>query len=332
VIVLVGDIGGTNSRLALYDEGQPIFERTYPSAQQPSLEAAVQTFLGEAGPTLGDRGRPARACLAVAGPVDDGKARITNLPWTADERVIAARTGLATVRLVNDFEAAAAGIPLLRQGDLVPLGGEAPESRGPVVVVGPGTGLGQAFLFWSHAGGRYEVIPSEGGHVDFAPGTPLERGLAAALAVRYQGHVSAERVLSGPGLRDIFAFLREEPAGERLTTPETTLALEKEDPAAVIVRQAVAGRDPLCLLAVNVFASVLGAHAGNLALTVLASGGVYIAGGIVPRLGALVPASPLRGSFEAKGRFKRLLSRIPVFVVTHRELGLLGAAALAARA
>jgi glucokinase len=333
VVVLAGDIGGTNSRLALYEDGKAIFERTYPSAQQPSLEAAVQQFLKEASGQLGARGRPPRACLAVAGPVEDGTARITNLPWSVDQRTLAAKTGMSSVRLVNDFEAAASGIPLLQSHDLLPLGGEAPHPKGPVVVTGPGTGLGTSFLFWSEPAGGYQVVASEGGHADFAPTSPIEHGLASALAARYQGHVSVERVLSGPGLRDIFSFLRDDPANRRLAAPETLAALERgdEDPAAVIVHQAVARRDPLSLLTVHLFLSVLGAHVGNLALTVLATGGVYIAGGIAPRLTTLLADSPLRESFEAKGRMKKLLTGVPIFVVTQRELGLLGAAAIAAR-
>jgi glucokinase len=328
VIVLAGDIGGTNSRLALFDEGKTSFERTYPSAEYPSLEAVVRRFLGDAAGA--GKTKPDRACLAVPGPVDEGTARITNLPWFADQRKVATETGIRKVTLVNDFQAAASGIPLLQAEDLIPLEGQPPEPKGPVVVAGPGTGLGQAFLFWSQAENRYEVVASEGGHADFAPNTPIERALAGFLA-SHHGHVSWERVVSGPGLRDIFAFLVEDRAGHRLVADETQAAMSHEDGAAVIVRQAVAGRDPMCLLAVNVFLSVVGALAGNLALTVLATGGVYIAGGIVPRLQSLLARSPLRESFEAKGRMQPVLARIPLYVVTNRELGLIGAAALAGR-
>jgi glucokinase len=330
VIVLVGDLGGTNSRLALYDGEEPIFERTYPSAELTSLEEAAKKFLAEAGSALGARGRPERACFAVAGPVANGQARITNLSWSVDEKRLVAETGLPRVKLVNDFEAAASGVARVGPDHLIPVGGGAAVAGGPAVVAGPGTGLGQAFLFWSAAAGRYEVHASEGGHSDFAPTSALERGLAATLAARH-GHVSVERVLSGPGLRDIFGYLLDQPPGRRLAAPETIAAMAKEDGAAVIVRQALAGRDPLCLMAVHLFLSVLGAHTGNLALAVLASGGVYIAGGITPRLAPLLAGSPLRESFEAKGRMQPLLAGIPMFVVTHREVGLLGAATLAVR-
>jgi glucokinase len=330
MIVLAGDIGGTNSRLALYENGRSLFEHTYPSAEFPSLEAVLLRFLDEAATALGRTARPERACLAVAGPVEDGRARITNLSWVVDARPLAAAARLSAVRLVNDFEAAACGVPLLRAEDLLVVGGGPPEPRGPVVVTGPGTGLGQAFLSWSDVAARYEVIPSEGGHSDFAAITPLEHGIAQALAARH-GHVSYERLASGPGLRELFALLAEEPAARGLVADETRQAMETEDGAAVIGRQAVAGRDPICLLAVNLFLSVVGAHAGNLALTVLATGGVFIAGGIVPRLEPLLARSPLRASFEAKGRLQPVLQRIPLYVVTNRELGLIGAAALASR-
>jgi glucokinase len=331
VTVLAGDIGGTNSRFALYRDLEQLFERTYPSAEHHSLEAVVQRFLEDAAAAPGGHPRPERACLAVAGPVDDGVAKITNLTWSVDERQLAAATGISSVRLVNDFEAAASGVPLVGSEHLIPQGGGPREPEGPVVVVGPGTGLGMAFLMWSRASHRHEVVASEGGHADFAPGTALERGLAAHLTARY-GHVSSERVISGPGLRNIFAFLLDEPAAHRLTSGETAAAMEREDGAAVIVRQAVSGGDPLCLLAVNIFASALGALAGNLALTVLATGGVFITGGIVPRLAPLFARLPLRQAFEAKGRLGPVVSRIPLHVVTHPEVGLLGAAALARRA
>jgi glucokinase len=243
---------------------------------------------------------------------------------------MAAETGIASVRLVNDFEAAACAVPLLGAEHLIPLGGGPPVAHGPMVVAGPGTGLGQAFLFWSEAADRYEVIASEGGHADFAAGSAALRALGASLAARH-GHVSWERVVSGPGLRDLFAFLLDEPGGRRLAVEETLAAMHNEDGAAVIVRQAVSGRDPLCVLAVEIFLSALGALAGNLALTVLATGGVFICGGITPRLEPLLARSPLRECFEAKGRMQPVLTKIPLYVVTHREIGLLGAAAIAAR-
>jgi glucokinase len=328
MIVLAGDIGGTNSRLALYEGKKLLFERTHPSAQQASLEATAEQFLSDAGATLGPTARPERACLAVAGPIVGNTARITNLSWFVDAESLKARLKIPHFRLANDFEAAAFGVTLLDADQMVKVGGEAPQLHGPMVVAGPGTGLGQAFLFWSPEERRYRVMPSEAGHGDFAARTPIEWGLCCHLASKY-GRVSYERVISGPAFKDLIAYLMTEPACRMLVTEETRAALATEEAAVVVVRQAVAGRDPLCTLAVNVFASALGAYVGNLAMTVLATGGVFIAGGIAPRILELLKAGPLREAFETKGRFKPLLSKMPLYVITSREVGLLGAAALA---
>lgn len=346
MIVLAGDIGGTNSRLALYElvrtedphasikipKGVPLFERTYSSTTTPSLEDAAKAFLTEARATLGAQAAPERGCFAVAGPVENETARVTNLTWFVDAKRLQQELRIPRVRLANDFEAAAYGVTLMGPDDLVTLGGgRLRDPRGPVVVAGPGTGLGQAFLLWSEAAGGYDVVASEGGHADFAPRTALERGLCAYLSVRY-GSVSWERVLSGPGLRDIFSFLLTDPAYRELSNAATREAMIAEDPAAVIVKEAIAGRDPLCTLAANVFISALGALVGNLALNVLATGGVFIAGGIAPRLVPLIEKTGLlREAFETKDRMQTLLSKMPLFIVTHREVGLLGAAALAVR-
>jgi glucokinase len=328
MIVLAGDIGGTNSRLALYDGLKLLFVKTYPSTQQASLEAATAQFLADAAATLGTAIGPDRACLAVAGPIEGHMARITNLPWIVDAHSLQDELKIPAVKLANDFEAAAVGVPLLSAEHLVPLGGGPRNPTGPMVVTGPGTGLGQAFLHWSPADSSYQVAPSEAGHADFAPRTPIEWGLSSHLADLY-GRVSNERVISGPAFKDLIAYLLADPSVGRLATEETRRALESEEAAVVVIRQAVAGRDPLCTVAVNVFCAALGAYAGNLALTVLATGGVFIAGGIAPRIVALLQNGPFREAFEDKGRLKVFVARVPVFVVTSRELGLLGAAALA---
>jgi glucokinase len=332
VLVLSGDIGGTNSRLALFEGTAPAprFERQYPSEQAPSLEAIVGRFLDEASAALGARPAPERATFAVAGPVAEGSARITNLPWFVDARALEKNVaGLRRVLVVNDFEAAAYGVTLLGAEHLRPLGGGPARPGGPVVVAGPGTGLGAAFLMWSAEQRRYLVLPSEGGHADFPPRTPLEWGLTAWLAGRHE-RVSYERVLSGPGLEAIFEYLMLDPATRRLATDETRRRMASgEDGAAVITAQAAAGADAACALAVNVFGAALGALAGNLALTVLATGGVFLAGGIPPRIVTLLERGPFREAFEAKGRFRGFVEKVPVFVVTHPRLGLLGAAALA---
>jgi len=341
MIVLAGDIGGTNTRLALYEAASgarvtSIFERTYPSTSHSSLDDIVQVFLADAAAS-GARfttGRDiAAACLAIAGPIEHNICRATNLPWVVDGRSLAARLGIDRVRLVNDFHAAAHGVTAVGPDWLAQLGGSAPERRGPIVVLGAGTGLGAAFLFWSAAENTYQVVPSEGGHMDFAPRTPLEVGLLQFLINKY-GRVSCERVLSGRGLVDVFSFLSQEPGCRALIRSETTAALAApnpaRDPAAIISERGLSGADPICEMAVAVFCSVLGAVAGNLALAILASGGVFVAGGIAPRLLPYMQKGVFREAFERKGRLHTLVDRYPAFVVTHPQIGLIGAAAQAA--
>jgi glucokinase len=344
VIVLAGDIGGTNSRLALYEAPaapaparapglKMLFEQTYPSPAHPSLGEIAELFLTAAETQIGHGRDVARACFGIAGPVENNICRATNLPWVVDGRELATRLGIARVQLVNDFHAAALGVTAVGPDQLAPLGGPAPAPRGPVAVLGAGTGLGQAFLLWSPTENGYQVIPSEGGHVDFAPRTPFEVGLCQYLTNKY-GRVSCERVLSGSGLVDVFTFLSQEPACRSLIRPETAAALAAQgpgnDPAAVISQRALAGADPICEVALGVFCSVMGAVAGNLGLMVLATGGVFIAGGIAPRVLPYMLRGGFRDAFERKGRLHTLVERIPAFVVTHAQPGLLGAAAIAA--
>lgn len=237
------------------------------------------------------------------------------------------------MRLVNDFFAAALGVTAVGSEWLAPLGGAPATPRGPIGVLGAGTGLGEALLLWSTSQGRYEVFPSEGGHVDFAPRTPLEAGLLMFLGNKY-GRVSCERVLSGRGLVDVFSFLSQEPACRALIRPETVAALARpspgQDPAAVVSERGLSGEDPICEMSLALFCSVLGAVAGNLALTILATGGVFVVGGIAPRVLPYVERGAFREAFERKGRLHTLVERIPAFVVTHPQVGLIGAAAHAA--
>jgi glucokinase len=329
-LILVGDIGGTNCRLALFRGGEKVFERTYPSQQQSGLDAAVDKFLEEARKALGAEARPQRACFGVAGPVENDTSKITNLPWFIDARKLEQKLKIPRVALLNDFQAAALGVTVLSDEHLVPLGGGPRNPTGPCVVTGAGTGLGEAFLVWSPGENRYQVIPSEGGHVDFTPRTALESGLFHYLSGRY-GRVSFERVLSGSGIADVFNFLASEPACRPLVIDETRAAVVTEDPAAVVTRQALAGKDPICVIALNIFVSVLGGLAGNLALTTLATGGVFIAGGIAPRIVPVLQQGTFRESFEAKGRMQPLVAKIPAFLVVNPDLGLLGAVVQAQR-
>ena len=341
--VLAGDIGGTNTRLAIYDAitagaaagdrpaFMPLFERTYPSAAHASLDGIAEAFLAVA--DLGGGAKVASACFGIAGPIENNMCRATNLPWVVDGRALSVRLGIPTVTLVNDFYAAALGVTVVGPADLVPLGGGPPAAQGPIAVLGAGTGLGQAFLLWSAADNRYQVVSSEGGHVDLAARTPLEQGLVQFLTVKY-GRVSCERVLSGQGLVDVFAFLSEEPACRGLGGREAAALLGgaagHKDPAAAISERALAGTDPVSEMALAIFCSVLGAVAGNLALMVLATGGVYVAGGIAPRILPFLQRGGFRDAFDRKGRLHTLVERIPAYVVTHPQPGLLGAATVAA--
>ncbi len=330
--VLAGDVGGTNTRLSIWEAGarEPTFARTRPSRTVASLGDALATFLDEARRERADLHPIDRACVGIAGIVEDGVCRTANLPWVVDRRQLIERSGIERLELVNDFVALAAAVPALEEADVVSFGGHAREPRGPIAVVGPGTGLGEAFLLWSEGESEYRVVPSEGGHADFAPRTPLEMAFGRYLGLRY-GRVSKERVLSGQGLVDAFHFLAEEEAVRRLVRPQTLAAVAVAEPAGVITGHAIDGSDPVCAIAVGLFASVLGAVAGNLALTVLATGGVFVGGGIAPRLIPFLRDSAFRESFDQKGRRRELLERIPLAVIVREEPGLLGAATIAAQ-
>jgi glucokinase len=336
--VMAGDIGGTNSRLAIYDVPasglrgvKPIFEQTYPSAAHASLDVIAEKFVVAAAAAIGARAEVDKACFGIAGPIENNICRATNLPWVVDGHTLSQRLGIARVLLVNDFHAAALGVTALDPDELVALGGDVRVPNGPMAVLGAGTGLGQAFLLWSAAENRYQVVASEGGHVDLAARTPLEHGLVAFLTGKY-GRVSCERVLSGKGLVDAFLFLSEEPACRGLIRAETAAALAApgNDPAAAISQRALAGTDPVCEMALALFCSVLGAVAGNLGLMVLATGGVFVAGGIAPRVLPFLQRGGFREAFERKGRLHTLVERMPAYVVTHAQPGLLGAATIAA--
>ncbi|HEU5260448.1 MAG TPA: glucokinase [Gemmatimonadales bacterium] len=322
--VLAGDIGATNARLAVVEihgaETRVLQEQQFRSRDFAGLAPVVQRF------RAATRTAPDRACFGVAGPVIDGECRGTNLPWTINERELAGAIGILRTTLINDFAAVGHGIGLLGAADVETLQPGEPVQHGVIAVIGAGTGLGEGFLVWD--GSRYRVQASEGGHVDFAPRDDLEWRLFQTLRGEL-AHVSYERVASGPGLVDIYRHLRA--TGLIPEASAVRAEAEREDPAAVIVRYALADADALCAKALDVFVSVLGAQAGNLALTVLALGGVYLAGGIAPRIVARLKAGPFLQSFRSKGRLSGLLTRMPVRVIMNPNVGLLGAAAVAAR-
>jgi len=321
--VLAGDIGGTNARLAIADAAagalRIVKEQRYPSGDSPGLAPIVLRFLDWAGE------RVERACFGIAGPVVNGECRTPNLPWTVSARELARDIAIPRTSIINDFVAAAHGIAALGPGDLVTLQEGAAEPHGTIALLGAGTGLGEGFLVWD--GTRYRVQPSEGGHGDYA--APDEAGwrMRQSLLDEY-GRVSWERILSGAGLAHLYRHLAAEPgASEQQAVRE---AMRHEDPAAVVTRHALAGDDPLSARSLEMFVAAYGAQAGNLALTVLATGGVYVAGGIAPRIVQKLVDGTFIRAFRSKGRLADLMSRIPVHVIVSPDVGLLGAASAAA--
>jgi glucokinase len=318
--VLAGDIGGTKTALAIVsaESGprRPIHKATFPSASYGSLDAIVREFL--AGKDIAI----ARASIGVSGPVVDGRCRVTNLPWLVDARLLSAPLGGAPVTLLNDLESIAHAVPYLQPSDIETLNAGRPARHGALGVVAPGTGLGEAFLVWD--GKRYTPCPSEGGHTDFAPVTPLEMELLAYLMPRL-GHVSYERVIAGIGIPNIYQFLRDtgraaEP--EWLRRKIAALA----DPTPAIVEAARDGKTPLCTQAMEMWVSILGSECGNLALKVMATGGVYIGGGIPPRVLPLLRGPALLKAFTSKGRLGRVLVNTPVHVILAPDVAMFGAA------
>ena len=322
-MILAGDAGGTKTMLALFEPGgrAPVLvrEATVPSREFDSLEAIVERFLA-----AGPRGDITAACVGIAGPVLDGRAVTPNLPWVVDERRLAAAIPAPRVRLLNDLEATAHGIWALGEDELVSLQ-SGTLRRGNLAVIAAGTGLGEAIVVID--GGRRTVFATEGGHADFGPRGELEEDLLRYLRKEF-GHASYERVLSGPGLVNVYRFLRDTGvAGEASQTAERMAA---GDPAAVITELGVDGADRLCAMALALFVSVYGAEAGNLALKALAVGGVIVAGGIAPRILPALRAGSFVAAFRDKGRLSSLMETIPVFVALNPKTALLGAARVAA--
>ena len=322
-MILAGDVGGTKTMLALFEPGggAPVLvrEATMPSREFDSLEAVVERFLA-----AGPRGDITAACIGIAGPVVDGRAVTTNLPWVVDERRLAAAIPAPRVRLLNDLEATAHGIWALNEDELVSLQSGALR-RGNLAVIAAGTGLGEAIVVID--GGRRTVIAIEGGHADFGPRGELEEDLLRYLRKEF-GRVSYERVLSGPGLVNVYRFLRD--TGVAGESSQTAQLMAASDPAAVVTELGVAGADRLCAMALAVFISVYGAEAGNLALKALAVGGVIVAGGIAPRILPALRAGSFVAAFRDKGRLASLMETIPVLVALNPKTALLGAARVAA--
>ncbi|HIJ88203.1 MAG TPA: glucokinase [Desulfuromonadales bacterium] len=319
MLILAGDIGGTSTRLAYFDTTggtlEPVVEKRFPSRESGSLEEIVDRFAAEQGLTI------ANACFGIAGPVRNGHVRTPNLPWSVDSAVLSRILRIPAVRLINDLEANAYGIALLQPEDLVVLNPGSADPVGTIAVISAGTGLGEALAYWD--GAAHRPLSCEGGHADFAPRTQLETDLLLFLRAEH-GRVSTERVVSGPGICNIYRFLRDvRHFPENRSVAEAMLL---GDPAAVISRAALAGECPLCVQVLDLFISLYGAEAGNVALRVLATGGIYLGGGIAPKIVELLKGPGFIEAFINKGRLSHLLENIPVQVILNDRTALLGAA------
>ncbi len=318
-MILAGDIGGTNARLAFFDVTNGRFRlvsaSVFPSREYSGLEQIVTKFVETA------KVQADAACFGVAGPVRNGRVETSNLPWVIESKRLADELQLTKALLINDLEANAWGIPLLDPGDVVALNQVKGNPVGNQAVISAGTGLGEAGMYWD--GTQHQVFACEGGHTDFAPRNQLEVDLLQYLQKRF-GHVSYERVVSGPGLVNLFHFLRDTGRGsEPGWLGEEML---HGDPAAAISKAALEGKCSLCEQAVDMFVSLYAAEAGNLALKLMASGGVYLGGGIAPKLLSKLAGPLFMQSFVSKGRMQTLMEAMPVLVITNDKTALLGAA------
>jgi glucokinase len=317
-MLLTGDIGATKTHLALYAPSEglvPQRQATFRSADYPSLEAVAEEFLAQAQEPVES------AVFGVAGPVVGGQTNATNLPWVIREETLKQVLGLQEAKLLNDLEATAYGVPHLAAADLFVLN-DAPPRSGTKAVIAPGTGLGEAVLFYRE--GRYQVIPSEGGHTDFGPTNLFQIELLRYLMGKYD-HISYERICSGMGMPNIYNYLKE----NRFAPEPPSLAdalREADDPTPIIVQKAMAGESELCIATLNAFVAILGAEAGNLALKVMAAGGIYLGGGIPPKILSKLRDGTFMAAFVNKGRFADMLAQIPVYVILNSATALLGTA------
>lgn len=323
--ILAGDIGGTKTNLALFDnsssELDSFEEQTFPSASYAGLEAVIKQFLNDRELEISS------ACFGIAGPVIDGVCRTPNLPWVVSEKAIKEEMGFGAVRLINDLEATAYGIPSLKPDRLITLNEGNESEHGNIALIAAGTGLGEAAMIWD--GANYHVIASEGGHSDFAPRNEFEMGLLRYL-LTLNLHVSYERVLSGPGLVNVYNFLKTDEYAEEPAWLGEALAVS-DDHAMTISQCALEGRADLCVRALDLFVSIYGAQAGNLALTFKATGGVYIGGGIAPKISDKLRDGTFMEAFKDKGRLSPLVAATPVRVIMNPKTALVGAANFAAR-
>jgi len=342
--LIAGDTGGTKTILRLVETSvetglHTLYEELYPSRDFPDLVPMVKQFLATAGEQLGRTPAPQKACFAIAGPVVNSTAKLTNLAWFLDAKRLEQELGIAQISLINDFAAVGYGVLGLDASDLYTLQAGKHISDAPIAVIGAGTGLGEGFLV--RQGDSHQVFGSEGGHADFAPRSELEFQLLKYLLDKHDiQRVSVERVVSGQGIVGIYQFLRdrqiksESPDIEQVVKTweqEIGLTVKTVDPAAAIAAAALEKRDRLSEQTMQLFVEAYGAEAGNLALKLLPYGGLYVAGGIAAKILPLMKEGSFLHAFTDKGRMSSLLENIPVHIVLNPQVGLIGAAICAAR-
>jgi glucokinase len=319
-MILSGEIGATRTRLAAFDTEANrltcVVEKTYPSQQHRGLSEILSLFIKSEGIPVHS------ACFGVAGPVRGGKCKISNLEWTVDSEELAAQLKLASVGLINDLEAYAHGVDALESKDFVTLSAGVDDAEGNRVVISARTGLGIAGLYWD--GFRHHPFACEGGHTDFAPRNDLEMELARHLRGKYQ-HVSCERILSGPGIKNIYDFLRDTKKAEEPAWLEEQMR-EAKDPPALIAQLALEGKAEICERTLSIFVSVYGSETGNCALNFMATGGVFLGGSIAAKIIPKMLDPVFMKSFLEKGRMQSLLVDMPVKIIVNDDTGLIGAA------
>ncbi len=319
-MILAGDIGGTKTVLALVSRERgvkrPLREQTFASADHDSLETIVREFLREV------QTKPTVASFGVAGPVIGGEARTTNLPWVISAEAIGRTFDISTVHLLNDLQAIATAVPYLKPDDLCALNTASSDPTGPIGVIAPGTGLGEAFLIWN--GRQYQTCATEGGHASFAPVTHEQLALLNHLEPRF-GHVSFERVCSGSGIPNLYDYLRTCGRYEEPEWLQEALA-GANDRTPIIVNAGLGRKSLLCVATLDLFVGILGGVVGNMALKIFATGGLYLGGGIPPRILPRLQSKDFLDAIAYKGRFRDWVARIPVHVILDPKAALHGAA------
>ncbi|MCB1084501.1 MAG: glucokinase [Chlamydiia bacterium] len=318
MVYLAGDIGGTKTHLALYKEEKgkmvKLKDQKFPSKNYPDLRTILKEFLGEA------ESEVEKGCFGIAGPVKKGKSQATNLPWLVDSRQLEKEIHMEKVALINDLEANAYGLNLLTKDQLYSINPGDPNAEGNQAMISAGTGLGEAGIYFD--GKRHFPFACEGGHADFAPRNEVEDSLLRYLRKKF-GHVSYERILSGPGIYNLYQFIID--SGIEKENEAVYQEITNGTPPVLISEKGLNGSSKACKKTLEIFASIYGSEAGNIALKMLALGGVYLGGGIAPKILPFLKEGEFLNSFKRKGRFSSLLEAVPITVVLNDNTALLGA-------